>query len=135
MASSVLALAPRAAAAEPGARLVYLPAADAPSCPSEDVLRAAVVARVGRDPFVAGSPRAVTASLTKRGRGFVANVDLVDDQGIHRAHELMPPLERGVERPGAREVLERLRLRWTADVHERRVHRSDPVSRPRKGLR
>ena len=77
------------AAAAPTARLVYSRTADAMSCPNEDVLRKAVAARVGYDPFFAWAPRTVVANLAREGNAYVAAVDLIDEQGLaHGARAL-----------------------------------------------
>jgi hypothetical protein len=70
------------ASASPSARLVYSRSADAASCPDEVALRSAVAARVGYDPFFPSAKRAILASTTRRGRDFVASVELVDEDGI-----------------------------------------------------
>jgi hypothetical protein len=76
-------------AASPSARLVYSRSTDAASCPDEVALRSAVAARVGYDPFFPSAKRAILASMTRRGRAFVASVELIDDDGIaHGAREL-----------------------------------------------
>jgi hypothetical protein len=85
----LLALMPRTASASPSARLVYSRSIDADSCPDEDALRRAVAARIGYDPFFPWAKHTVVANLTRRGRAFVASVELVDEQGVsHGAHDL-----------------------------------------------
>ncbi|MGA7121912.1 MAG: hypothetical protein WBY94_17525, partial [Polyangiaceae bacterium] len=74
----------------PSARLVYSRARGAESCPDEEAMRAAVAARVGYDPFFAWARKTIVASMAPASlRGFVAKVDLVDEQGMdHGARTL-----------------------------------------------
>jgi hypothetical protein len=75
--------------ATPTTRLVYSRTADAGSCPDEKTLRQSVAARVGYDPFFAWAKRTVVASLARRGKEFIAKVDLIDEDGVdHGAREI-----------------------------------------------
>jgi len=86
--ASALVFAANASAAPTG-RLVYSRARDAESCPDEGTLRRAVAARVGYDPFFPWAQRTVVASVERVNRQFVANVSLIDEQGIaHGARQL-----------------------------------------------
>jgi hypothetical protein len=66
------------APAPPSARLIYSVDPDAAGCPTAEVFRAAVNARVGREAF--GEPASVTVDVTIRraGDGYVATVALPD---------------------------------------------------------
>ncbi len=82
-------LAPVQVRAMPTSKLVYSRSVDADSCPDEQVLRRAVAARVGYDPFFAYATRTIVASLARRGQAFAATVDLIDEGGVsHGAREL-----------------------------------------------
>jgi hypothetical protein len=78
------ALSSRQAQAAPGdaTRLEFARAADAVTCPDRDALRAAVTKRLGYDPFFPVARQAVAVEIVARGHRLVANMRLVDDDGI-----------------------------------------------------
>src|SRR5580692_4084858 len=80
----------RAAGATPSARLVYSRAQSASSCPDEPALRKAVAARIGYDPFFGWAKKTVVVRMVPAdGPGYVASVDLVDDEGYeHGARQI-----------------------------------------------
>jgi hypothetical protein len=96
-------LASAAAHATPSARLVYSRARGAEPCPDEDALRQAVRARVGYDPFFAWAKKTIVASMAAAvPRGFVATVNLIDEQGMeHGARVLRTEGECGELREAA----------------------------------
>jgi hypothetical protein len=68
-------LATRGARAEPEvAELTYERPAELDACPSEDAFRRAVIARLGRDPFVAGAARKIRVRLAQSGATLSAIV-------------------------------------------------------------
>src|SRR5580692_9213993 len=80
----------RTAGATPSARLVYSRAQSASSCPDEPALRKAVAARIGYDPFFGWAKKTVVVRMVPAdGPGYVASVDLVDDEGYeHGARQI-----------------------------------------------
>lgn len=79
MAASFFA-APRAEAAQ-SAKLVYVRSGDGAKCPDEDVLRRAVAARVGYDPFFGVADRTVVVGMrTGANGGLVARIEIVDSE-------------------------------------------------------
>jgi hypothetical protein len=72
------------AAAAPSARLVYLRNVGAEACPNEAVLRAAVAARLGYDPFFASAAQTMFAEISKVSAGFHARIKLVDEANLVR---------------------------------------------------
>jgi hypothetical protein len=66
----------------PAARLVYSRTAEASSCPAEPVLRAAVAARVGYDPFFPWGKATIVVQISRARSRYVAHVELLDDAGI-----------------------------------------------------
>lgn len=75
-------LAARVAVASPAARLAYARGTDAETCPDEAVLRAGIAKRVGYDPFFPWATRTVIVQIEKRGRAFVARVQVLDAKGV-----------------------------------------------------
>ena len=73
-----------AAHAAPSARLVYLRNPGAESCPDEAMVRSAVAARLGYDPFLAHATATMFVELSKDAKAFRARVKLVDDQNLVR---------------------------------------------------
>lgn len=80
MALAVLVTA-AVAGASPSARLVYARGPGAGSCASESVLRQAVAARLGYDPFFPHAAKTVIAEIEQDGHGFRGAVRIVDDDG------------------------------------------------------
>ena len=72
----------------PSARLVYVREPSAERCPDEPALRAAVIARLGYDPFTADSPSTLFATVTRDSVTYRATVKLVDATGQRGAREL-----------------------------------------------
>ena len=64
------------------ARFTYARGQGAESCPDETTLRAAVVARLGYDPFVLSADRTIIAIVAREHRTLRANVQIVDDTGL-----------------------------------------------------
>jgi hypothetical protein len=79
-----LALSSQKAQAAPGdaTRLEYARGADAVTCPDREALRAAVTKRLGYDPFFPVARQAVAVEIVVRGHQLVANMRLLDDNGI-----------------------------------------------------
>ncbi len=117
----------RASAAAPTSRLVYSRSTDAASCPDEQVLRRAVAARVGYDPFFAWATRTIVAGITRRDVAFVATVDMVDDQGVsHGARELRTTGECG-------ELLDAVALAIAIAIDPQSLSRTGPPPSPPAG--
>jgi hypothetical protein len=72
------------AGANPSARLVYVRGPGANECPSEDVVRRSVAARLGYDPFFLSAPTTIVVEVSRDGERFDAVVKLVDSQGVER---------------------------------------------------
>jgi hypothetical protein len=62
-------------------RLVYVRGAGADHCPDAAALRAAVAARLGYEPFQEDAPTLIVATLSRRGRGLRAQIELRDPTG------------------------------------------------------
>ena len=76
--------------AAPSARLIYLRDAAAASCPDERVVRAAVAARLGYDPFLTYATATMLAEIRHAGTTFTASIKLIDEQHLVRgARELV----------------------------------------------
>ena len=90
LAFAVIASLARAAEATPSARLVYSRAQSASACPDEAALRKAVALRIGYDPFFGWAKKTVVVRMVPaEGPGYVASVDLVDDNGFeHGARQI-----------------------------------------------
>lgn len=74
----------------PTARLVYHRGEGARSCPDEDVVRAAVAARLGYDPFVPEASSTMFATLSKDRARYLAHLELVDERGdVRGARDLV----------------------------------------------
>jgi hypothetical protein len=63
------------------ARFVYTPGAGAGACVSGATLQRAVVARMGRDPFLDDAGRTVTVKLQRSGPEFLGRIELTDRAG------------------------------------------------------
>ncbi len=72
----------RAEAAAAKARLEYARAAGTETCPDEAVVREAVKARLGFDPFQSDAARTVRADVTRQGAVFRVRVRVTDEAGI-----------------------------------------------------
>ena len=79
-----LLLSTARAHANPSARLVYVRGPGAQVCPNEDAVRAAVATRLGYDPFFPSAPTTIFVELAGSGDRFVAQVKLVDSEGVER---------------------------------------------------
>jgi hypothetical protein len=79
-----LLLSLRTAAAAPTARLVYVRAAGAETCPDEDSLKQSVAAHLGYDPFRPFVQNTLFAEIHRERGRFVGSVKLVDEAGIER---------------------------------------------------
>jgi hypothetical protein len=77
-------LSTREARANPSARLIYVRGPGAGECPSEDVVRRSVAARLGYDPFFLSAPTTIFVELSRDGERFAAVVKLIDNQGVER---------------------------------------------------
>lgn len=77
-AGALLALSAPAAAAD--ARFTWTRDAGSQACPAQEAMRAAVAARLGRDPFV-GEGRAIEGSVARAGNAYHARVILRDPSG------------------------------------------------------
>jgi hypothetical protein len=70
------------APADAPTRIEYVRGPGAESCPDEGALRAAVIEKLGRDPFTdARSGRSLVAKVTRDGQTFRATIRLVDADG------------------------------------------------------
>jgi len=67
--------------ARPSVRLEYERKKGAELCPGEASLRAHVAAQLGRDPFTPEGSWRVVASVARRGGGFVANMEVFENEG------------------------------------------------------
>ena len=79
-----LSLASAHAVAFPTSRLTYARAAGAESCPEEAIVRQAVAARLGYDPFFAAADKTIVARILRNREELRATVELVDNRGIVR---------------------------------------------------
>jgi hypothetical protein len=70
------------AAAVASSRLVYARSAGAESCPDEEQLRAAVIRRLGYDPFFVSATKTIVATIAPDGNDLRGEVQLVDERGI-----------------------------------------------------
>src|SRR5689334_19329560 len=76
----------------PQAQLRYEREGGTESCPDEDELRHAVAARLGYEPFSAGSKRVVSVRVTRRPRELVGRVEIHDENGaLKGSRELTSP--------------------------------------------
>ncbi len=77
-------LAARTALAAPGdaTRLEYERSARAATCPDSDALKAAVVKRLGYDPFFPAARQTISVEITDEGDALHAQMRLVNEQGI-----------------------------------------------------
>jgi hypothetical protein len=87
-------VATRTAHAAPNARLVYVRAADAVSCPDETAIRNAVSKRLGYDPFFPAAKNEVFAEIVRTERGFRATIKLVDDANVTRGERTLDTASR-----------------------------------------
>jgi hypothetical protein len=71
----------RAAAAFPTSRLVYVRGPGAEECPDQDVVRRAVAARLGYDPFFPNSDKTIIARVLREPQRLRGEVELVDERG------------------------------------------------------
>ncbi len=80
-----------ALAAEPAprARLVYTRGAGAEGCPEEAEVHDALSARLGYDPFDAAATDEFKVSISARGKGLTAVVELFDTQGTRRGERTL----------------------------------------------
>src|SRR5262249_14357059 len=83
-AALVVASLASTSAAAPSARLVYVREAGAEDCPDEEVLRAAVRARLGYDPFFPYAPATLYAEVGRKDDVYRAHVKLVDEKNVVR---------------------------------------------------
>ena len=72
------------AAAFPTSRLTYARGTGAETCPAEPIIRQAVAARLGYDPFFATAEKTIVARIQRSRDDLRATVELVDDRGIVR---------------------------------------------------
>src|SRR6188508_1378839 len=68
----------------PTSRLTYARGNGAEACPDEPVVRQAVAARLGYDPFFAAADKTIVARIQRSREELRATVELVDDRGIVR---------------------------------------------------
>lgn len=85
------ALAPVSADAQDVAQadLAYERTADASACPDADEFREMVAERLGRDPFVSGSPRVVHVVFQREGRDYVGTVGVSPAGGARAAERAL----------------------------------------------
>jgi hypothetical protein len=75
--------------AEPRARLLYLRAKGAESCPSESEVRQAVQVRLGYDPFSTYAASTMLAEVAPAKGGFIANLRFVDPERAVRGDRVL----------------------------------------------
>lgn len=68
----------------PTSRLTYARGTGAESCPDEPIVRQAVAARLGYDPFFASAEKTIVARIVRNREELRATVELVDDHGMVR---------------------------------------------------
>ena len=68
----------------PTSRLTYARGSGAEGCPEETIVRQAVAARLGYDPFFAAADKTIVARILRSREDLRATVELVDDHGIVR---------------------------------------------------
>jgi len=108
------------------ARFTYARGQGAESCPDETTLRAAVVARLGYDPFVLSAERTIIAMVAREHRTLRANVQIVDETGLVKG---VRRLEAGFDQ--CRELAAAMALAISIAVDPTRVQAPDgaPVVR------
>jgi hypothetical protein len=77
-------LAPSAALAAPGWRLVLLKDSSVEACVREAELQSAVVSRLGYDPFAGNSRALIVTRLTRQETQLVSSVEVFDESGASR---------------------------------------------------
>ena len=77
-----LGLATERLLAAPSARLTYVESTGVSGCPPESELRAAIVARLGDDPFGPAAMRTIRVEVVAKGADLIGLITLVDDRGI-----------------------------------------------------
>jgi hypothetical protein len=75
---------PRSASGSPSAKLVYVRAAGAETCPAEGELRKAVAVRIGYDPFFPFAQKTVVAQVMRAPNGYRGTVQIVASDGLLR---------------------------------------------------
>ncbi|HMI87100.1 MAG TPA: hypothetical protein VK550_23555 [Polyangiaceae bacterium] len=68
----------------PTSRLTYARGTGAEACPEEPIVRQAVAARLGYDPFFAAADKTIVARILRNRDELRATVELVDDRGMVR---------------------------------------------------
>lgn len=65
-------------------RLLYVREAGVEVCPAEPAVRAAVVGRLGYDPFQPDARSTLLARVSKSALGFTGSIELIDEAGLSR---------------------------------------------------
>src|SRR3954454_23345909 len=82
----------RDAVGAPTSKLTYVRGPGSEACPSESELRSAVAKRVGYDPFFPFAPRTVVAQIERVGRGFRAQIRIVEESGSLVGDRVVGPM-------------------------------------------
>jgi hypothetical protein len=112
--------------ATPSAKLTYVRERGAEQCPSEDVLRRAVAARLGYDPFFPWAKQSVITEIQRTPGGYRGRVRILDERGFARG-------ERDLETKGddCSESVNALALAISIGLDDLEITRSsEPPSQP-----
>jgi hypothetical protein len=81
----------KSAHASPSAKLVYVRASGAETCPAEPDLRRAVATRLGYDPFFPSATKTVVAEIAHGAAGYRARIRILGDDGLVRGERELAP--------------------------------------------
>ena len=114
-------LASASAEAAPSARLVYVREKGAEDCPDEAALRAAIVTRLGYDPFLPEASATLFATISRDPNVFHGRVKLVDESKVARG-------ARDLDHPRCADLVDAMALTMSIAIDPRSL--SGPVPSP-----